>query len=215
VSHSPIQDEFQKDVSQHGVTIIREDGVNRHIRFKRPGTMCMHFDLITWPGYLCYCGDMGTYVFSRLEDMFEFFRTDRDINPGYWSEKLQAVDNHGHGKGSTTEFDKSLFERAIKEKLVMWMRESGLDRADRKALREAVQDEVLSHSDDGEHEALSAAYRFEFKTHSRRSFDFNDIWECRLDRYTHHFIWCCRAIRWGIQQYDAHKAALAEGEAGG
>ena len=99
MSHSPSQEEFQKDVSQHGVTIIRDDGVNRHIRFKRPGTMCMHFDLITWPGYLCYCGDMGTYVFSRLEDMFEFFRTDRDINPGYWAEKLQAVDNHGHGKG--------------------------------------------------------------------------------------------------------------------
>src|SRR5690348_13144744 len=94
---------FLKDVSTHEMIVIRDDGANRHIRFKRPGTSCMYFDLITWPGYLCYTGDMGTYVFSRLEDMFEFFRTDRDynkrkgrelsINPKYWGEKLQAVDS--------------------------------------------------------------------------------------------------------------------------
>lgn len=208
--HEPSHESFMRDVATHEMTVFRDDGLYRHLRFRRPNTMCMHFDLITYPGYLCYSGDMGTYVFSRLEDMFEFFRTDRDINPGYWSEKLQAVDNHGHGKGSATEFDKSRFERVVKEYLVSWMREGGLNRADRKALREAVQDEVLSHSDDGEHEALSAAYRFEFPTHSRQSFDFNDIWEHRVDRYTHRFIWCCRALKWGIAKYDAERAAVLD-----
>lgn len=51
--------------------------------------------------YLCYTGDMGTYVFQRLTDMFEFFRTDREykkrnggklaVNLSYWGEKLQAT----------------------------------------------------------------------------------------------------------------------------
>ena len=71
-------EQFLRDVAEHTMTVIREDGVSRHIRFAKPGTSCMHFDLITWPGYLCYTGDMGTYVFQRLTDMFEFFRTDRE-----------------------------------------------------------------------------------------------------------------------------------------
>lgn len=69
---------FLNDVANHEMIIIRDDGVNRHVRFKRPNSSCMYFDLITWPGHLCYTGDMGSYVFRRLEDMFEFFRTDRN-----------------------------------------------------------------------------------------------------------------------------------------
>ena len=68
---------FLRDVQQHQIQVIRHDGVNRHIRFKRPGSMSYYFDLITWPGHLCYTGDMGTYVFRRMDDMFEFFRDDR------------------------------------------------------------------------------------------------------------------------------------------
>lgn len=56
---------FLREVSQHSMTVIRDDGVNRHLRFRRPETNCMGFDLITWAGHLCYTGDMGTYVFSR------------------------------------------------------------------------------------------------------------------------------------------------------
>lgn len=40
---------FDRDIAQHQMEVIRDDGVNRHLRFKRPGTMCMHFDLLTWP----------------------------------------------------------------------------------------------------------------------------------------------------------------------
>ena len=44
---------FLTDAAQHEMTIIRDDGVHRHIQFKRPGTRCYQFDLIRWPGYLC------------------------------------------------------------------------------------------------------------------------------------------------------------------
>ena len=66
---------FLNDVKDHQMTIVRDDNIGRHLRFSKPGTSCMSFDLITWPGYLCCTGDMGTYVFKRLPDMFEFFRT--------------------------------------------------------------------------------------------------------------------------------------------
>lgn len=65
---------FTRDIAKHEIEVIRDDGVDRHLRFRRPGTMSMHFDILTWPGYLCYTGDMGSYVFRRTEDMLEFFR---------------------------------------------------------------------------------------------------------------------------------------------
>ena len=41
-------------------------------------------------------GDIGDFVFRRLNDMFEFFRDDDAgklrINPGYWAEKCTAAD---------------------------------------------------------------------------------------------------------------------------
>ena len=61
-------DRFKRDIAEHAVTVIRNDGVNRHIRLSKPGTGCYHFDLVTWPGILCYTGDMGTFVFQRLTE---------------------------------------------------------------------------------------------------------------------------------------------------
>lgn len=118
------QEQFLKDVATHEMHILHEDGVYRHIRFKRPGTGCMHFDLITYPGYLVYSGDIGCYVFSRLDDMFEFFRSERKyktgdglkINLGYWSEKLQATDSNGSSPGDgAIEYSECLFRQRVKE----------------------------------------------------------------------------------------------------
>lgn len=87
---------FSKDTATHEMTVLRDDGVYRHLRFKGPGSSAYCFDLVTWTGHLAITGDMGANMFCRLDDMFEFFRTDRlhgghTINPGYWSEKLQCA----------------------------------------------------------------------------------------------------------------------------
>jgi len=204
---------FLKEVDQHVMEVIRDDGLYRHIRFRRPGTMCMHFDLITWPGYLCYCGDMGTYVFSRLSDMFEFFRTDRDyahrsgrklgINPGYWSEKLLAVDGNRRSAG-VKEFSAARFERTVKDWLANWMRHEGLDKEGRRELRRLVEDQVLPSAHDGEVRAFDAVMGFSEEVDGQR-FEFTDFWEVDCTEYTHRFVWCCYALAWGIQKYDESK----------
>ncbi|SQC93443.1 Uncharacterised protein [Cedecea neteri] len=88
---------FLRDVALHTLQIHRDDGLYRHLRFKRPGTNAYYFDIVTWPGYLTITGDMGTWTFSRVSDMFNFFmdshfghRASFVINPGYWSEKFEA-----------------------------------------------------------------------------------------------------------------------------
>lgn len=197
---------FLNDVAKHEMIIIRDDGVNRHIRFKRSGTSCMHFDLITWPGYLCYTGDMGTYVFCRLEDMFEFFRADRKharpedgkalaINPDYWGEKLQAVDTHGGFR----QYNADIFHRIIKEIVDSHITEEELSGAAAKKLRDAVADEVFTH-DETEQDAHEAARDFDHE-----GFQFHDFWEHDLKEFSHRFMWCCYALAWGIQKYDEHK----------
>lgn len=189
---------FPQDVATHEMQVIRDDGVNRHIRFKRPGTSCYYFDLITWPGHLCYTGDMGTFVFQRLHDMFEFFRTDRKYGPnfGYWAEKLIAID-----KGGVVEFDEVRFTQKVNEYRVGWMRrmkEEGHNKEERRDLWEKVEDEVLGRAQDGEHAANSAVW--EFRDGEFEFTDFFDGGSCM--RYNFHFIWCCHAIAWGIKQYD-------------
>lgn len=215
----PTEQSFLADVRDHKMFVIRDDGRYRHVRFQKPGTSCMHFDLITWPGYLCYCGDMGTYVFSRLEDMFEFFRTDRwqpsrdgrtlFINLGYWSEKLQAVDGQRSG-GTAKEFDKDRFECVINEYRLRWIREyrDKLSKDERRELWEAVRDDVISRLDDGEYAAQQAAHDFSHSVKGIRHFEFTDLWDHDFTDYTYRFVWCCYAMAWGIQQYDNTRAQV-------
>lgn len=198
MSYQCTEEQFLKEVTEHQMTVFQDEDVYRRIRFSKPGTSCMHFDLITWPGYLCYTGDMGTFVFSRLPDMFKFFRGDQayneskgrmlSINLQYWAEKLEAVDRNGGVKA----YDADKFKQCIKE----W-----LDNHDASAeVREAVKDEVLSRADDGADRAMNAAYEFR-----HAEFVFQDIWEFDPTEYTHRFVWCCYALAWGILQYDKSK----------
>ena len=53
------RERFAKDTATHAMTILRDDGLYRHLRFKRPNTSSYYFDIITWPGYLAITGDMG------------------------------------------------------------------------------------------------------------------------------------------------------------
>jgi hypothetical protein len=211
------QASFLRDVANHVATVIRDDGVYRHVRFKNPGTSAYYFDLVTWPGYLAYSGDMGCYVFSRLNDMFEFFRDDRPeegkirINLSYWSEKLQAVDGNRRAGGAKA-FCEEKFTKVIKEQLVCWMREDGLDRDGRRELRKAVTEDVLDRIDSGdEHYSYQAANEFSVEIDGNE-FRFEDLWDHDFTDYTSHFVWCCYALAWGIQQYDTLKAANPETE---
>lgn len=223
------EDLFLKDVAGHTMTVIRDDGVHRHLRFRkpRPAGSEYWFDLITWPGSLCIDGDMGTYVFRRLEDMFQFFRTDREyamkrgrtlcINLGYWSEKLQAPKPR-----DAEEYSAEKFREHVKEEFEEWVKTSEPEaeystQAERdafdnnkRALWNDIESEVLDMADDGDVRAYDAAQSF--KTYVVPSFNFSESWEWNCREYTFHFVWCCYAIAWGIKTYDA---ARAEGKEGG
>lgn len=196
-------DRFLQEVAGHELQVIRDEGVHRHLRFKRHGTYCMHFDLITWPGYLCYTGDMGTYVFKRLTDMLEFFRVGEGRQPysidlRYWAEKIEASDK---GDG-VREWSADKFKAEVRDYFDQAHDED--DDPEAKAeLWEEIEAEVCFAADNGEHWAWVALHEFSFD-----GFRFQD-WERDCKVWSHRFLWCCHALRWGIARYDEHRAAIA------
>lgn len=207
-----LQKSFESDISRHEMTVLFENGVYRHIRFRRPDTWAYGFDLITWPGFLAYTGDMGEYMFSRVEDMFTFFRQplDQGISYSYWSEKCRAGQRSGKRDcDGVYEFSEEAFKEAVEEDFKSWLEynldsESGLDTV--AELRERLEDEVLSCSSEGMIRAYDAAVGFEVDGEQI----FQDFWERSCEEYTDRFVWCCHAIRWGIHQYDELKAMHPE-----
>jgi hypothetical protein len=191
---------FPKEIDRHVMIVLQDDGTRRHLRFRRPETMCMHFDLVTWPGHLCYTGDMGSFLFSRIEDMFEFFRSPGGrINPSYWAEKVLASDK----SDGVTEFSREKFRAAVWRDVVEWIRENRdrTSRYERRELWRAVEDE-FGDFDKG---SAGKVYEFEHRLNARTAFRFVDFFEHSTSEYTHRFLWCLCAIVWGINTYDAAK----------
>lgn len=207
-------EEFLRDTDTHAISVLRADALYRHVRFRRPGTSTYYFDLITWPGALCYTGDMGTYVFSRLADMFEFFRSDRkegelNINPSYWSEKLLAVDG-GRASGSATRFSEAIFTRVVNEYVADWLAGHELSEEDAEELRAEVQEEIIERIEpQDENYSYRLVHEFSHEV-GGESFYFQDLLDHNFHEYTSSFLWCCYALVWGIQQYDSIQVDVAK-----
>lgn len=186
-TESEVAERFRRDTADHVMTVMLDRGTHRNLRFGRLGDVTYHFTLTTWPGYLCVSGDMGTYVFARLQDMFCFFRGDR-INPSYWAEKCVAVDR----TIGITEHS----EDAAREFVQEWLAEDASHAA-----------EFACEFEDVDFEDPQAV-RDALEEHG-----FSDAWELDWDEPTLHFLWCLHAIVWGIQQYDALKLKTEQGAA--
>lgn len=197
---------FLKDVASHEMNVLLDNGIHRCLRFKQPGSSNMWFDVVTWPGFLAYTGDMGSFVFTRLEDMFQFFRS-RDgklaINLSYWSEKLEAVDSHCHTPGHK-QYSEEKLKGLIDEHVSGWIDDNELSKDDATTLRLAVKEDVLRYLDDSEGDSINAVRNFSCEIDGHK-FEFQDSWEWDCREYTFRFIWCCYAIVWAINKYDDSK----------
>lgn len=192
------KERFLDDVKDHEMTIEHDDGVHRCVKFSKPNSSCFYFRLTTWPGHLCFSGDMGCYVFSRLPDMFDFFRTpngDLSINSCYWHEKLVSVSRFG----GLVEWSRESFEEVVREYVSEHLEHKELGLRDAILLWSEVQDRVLWYASE-EDRAMTAAMEFR-----HNDFEFSDFWENNCRTKTFHSIWSLYAIRWGIMKYQKAK----------
>jgi hypothetical protein len=190
--------DFAENTAGMHMRVLRDDGLYRHLRFRRPEHGFNWFEIITWPHGLTFNGDHGCWSFSRIEDMFEFFTHglgyEVKINPSYWAEKLLACDR---STGDATQFDAEYFQQCLVESI------DGYDIEERpEGFKESLieeLDDVLSGLD-SEDEVRRAADDFEYE-----GFTFSDIWEIDGQRYTFRYLYCLYATVWAIQQYKQLK----------
>lgn len=231
-SNEPTEESFLRDVAKHEMTVIHDAGEIRHLRFGRPGDSNMHFNITTVPGYLMFTGDMGAWSFTRLRDMFEFFRGKEDgplrINRQFWSEKLIAASCSGRRDGAATEYSEELFKATLWREalnLARRMKDDGVSAEHRAEMLKELRD-VRYAGCNGEHAAHQAAHDFEYRVPAKadaRPFAYllpsersggyawrlTDFYENNLRTYTYHFVWACYAIAWAIRVYDASKTPVA------
>lgn len=177
------REQFLRDVAKHDVRKRYVNGLYRHLICTK-GSSDQQFEIITWPGHLCFCGDMGSWVFSRLPDMFEIFRG-KEINPDYWAEKIQAEDRTG-----TREFSAEYFAEQVRARLDEW----NLGEQDRKHILEALDEEVF-HQDYPRDALRRFSWSLPYEVVAFDEVPDGLIW-------TERYLWCCYAIQWAISRYD-------------
>ena len=194
MEQNEVKKRFLEDTKNHTMYVRLDAQNNRHLVFSDGGSWNQRYEIITWNGYLCYCGDMGTFVFMRVEDMFRFFRSkDGGINPGYWAEKLEADGvNEGY-----KEYSVEIFNELVRDHIRDYW-EFDSDEQEEAVMNEV--DDVVLHME-FEHSAYEATSNYQ----SDYGHDFGDFWENKFTQATHRYIWCCLAIVKGIQQYDLWK----------
>lgn len=191
--HADVAENFRRNFANHEMTTLHEDGLYRHLRFMANNRREFWFDIITWPGSLVIKGDMGSYMFSRTTDMFEFFGTG-DINPGYWAEKTPS---YGHD-ALTKKWSPELFEKTVREVAQDYI--DCYDVSDINVFWAAVEGDVLWYTHD-EYEAREAVRDFKFDGETI----FEDSWEWDVTDYTYQYLWCCFAIVHAIKTYNKEK----------
>ncbi len=184
---------FMSLVSNHKLTVVKEDGLYRHLLVAIPGQHCESWNIHTWPGYLAMVGDMGDWVFQRTEDMLRFFRSEGDaikINPHYWAEKLQAQESEGW-----IGFSIDAFQERVKE--------FAKDACDAESFDDVPEEkkedlESLLSAED-EYEAVVRLREFDCKW-----LDLTDFWDCRhaCHEVRDHYLFACYAIAWTVKLYD-------------
>lgn len=180
---------FPRGTARHKMIVLHDDGLYRHLRFLNPQYgQLTSFDLITWPDHLAISGDVSdAYVFTRLRDMFQFFRG-HEVNPGYWSEKLQGDSRR------VQVYDRDSFERQVKAHVVEAIREGDAPRG----IGAEVTREIFEWGEiDDESSARKELENFRFQ-----EWTFGDTWEWNFSDWDHGFLRACHSIVWGIARYD-------------
>lgn len=119
--------------------------------------------------------------------------------PSYWAEKIQNGTNGG--RENAKKYDWDYWCAQLLDQLE---HHYGLEGDDLAVAKACVEEEIFIADD--RHDAMVAAGDFRIHLPNGHPFSFDP---CELPDgkdYEYHFIWCCYAIVWGIQQWDAAHA---------
>lgn len=200
---------FLDNVAGHVLTVTHDVELYRRIVLGVPGSSFYRYEVVTWPGHVAIAGDMGSYVFERIDDMFEFFRgrtAGEYLDLSYLAGKCEAADKHA-GLSEWVGEARSL------DALAEILRESmdpddgfAPTQADRIVAewRKRVADDYGEMSSVDDVRELADCYR---PDPDWPRDPFADLWDRgrMFYEWSHHFAWCIFAIAFAVDKYDEHK----------
>lgn len=192
-----IKDVFLEDVKDFVIEIENDNGKNRVIFcHNKNGNLNKSFRIITWHNHLCISGDMGDFVYSRTDDMFEFFRKDKlEINTSYWTEKMTSCSVFGGGdEGRGNKFNP---DKTKKNVLKYIEDDEDWTDEDKKELKDRVDDFCFGNNLDIIYPDILELFD------EYGEYDYESIRDFFVVEETYHTKWCLYAIVWAIQQYDS------------
>lgn len=191
------EQQFLRDVENHSLEILHDQGLYRHLRFNSADVTANYFEIMTWENHLSLTGEAGSFVFSAKKDMFAFFRRGDGgitINPAYCSDKLISIDQNIKFR----HFDPQKFIDQVTLQFILWSDQNNdLAEPTIKAVWDEIETKVIAAVAEGQAQAYQAVKNFQHD-----AFQFEELLE--VNTYTHNakYLWCLYAICWGIQQYD-------------
>lgn len=192
-SETIVKERIGNDLKDHVVTLLHSHGLYRHWRCQnKSGTFNQRFDIVTWPGFLAYTGDMGEYLFCRTADMVAFMRGSC-MSYSYAAEKCVAHD------GRLQEWREELFLQALKDRQEECEDDSYTVVRRGGKVKEKVSAKISEIIQDYENYSLqSDAEKAMYESGLS-----DELPSCK--DYTVHFLWALHAIHWFIGKLDAEE----------
>ena len=192
---------FNKDIADHELEVIVDNGVNRILEFRnKNGSSNQFFIVMQAKGRICFTGDMGEFVFTNHDaDMLAWFHGNMSLS--YVAEKCRT--------GGTRKFDEDSAKESIKMMVddfctdyIYDYSESGCDDEDddnfEVALanwQQSLYDEVLDDLDFESEEAFyRTAYNLSVRVDDSMKFEIDACDGIGCMEYTGHFKWCVAAM---------------------
>ncbi|QWF85683.1 hypothetical protein [Amycolatopsis sp. CA-230715] len=210
---------FLRSTADHGLVILQDDGLYRHLRVQKPNTRMWSWDVVTWPGHLATSGDIADgYIFARNPDMLTFFELPQwqqhyysDGAPGidvrYWAEKIC-----GDRAQDIKRYDKDVFLRHVRATLDEHEELSEGAIAEVRANDTTEADHLAEQRADKLHRAEissdSECYAREWLQHPEQAEIFGEdaSWDWVLSAYTSHFVVSCYCIELTVRLYREAQA---------
>jgi len=189
------KEQFIENTKEHELTVLHDDGLYRHLMMRKPNSSNMYYEVITWPGYLSIVGDMGSSTFSRIPDMFDFFRTEQlGINLGYWTEKEVSTSKFG----KNTEFDTEELSRLLNEWLQRWIESEEPSNEKIENIKQAIEEAPYCENEHAVADFMNEIY----DGHELYPIFDQDWWEHSFTKSTGYQEWRLYAINHTIREYD-------------
>jgi hypothetical protein len=204
------EERFAAEVEGATMTVMRDEGLHRHLTFRFPRASWKWCEIVTWPGVLTLRGGLGCWSFTRVEDMLGFFRPmgqhDR-IDPVRWGDTLVP------GSGSEVKvYDADRARAYVRQAVAEAVKKHGHISAE--DAEEWLFSDYAFAEFDTEANLMRTLGRFEGRIDGNRplgdsleefmasEFHF-PVQDWDLYRYSDWFLLSCVALRWAVNQYAA------------